>query len=304
MRAVTKLGTYPVKFVKRPRFYTMRLLGRFVTVQRLVRRLPSRTPAFPTGGGTSVFPDLNVAAAVATLQRDGLLVGLKLPAEIIDEIRAYAETATCYANFDPTLGFPIAQVREAEAKIGRRIVAAEYFNASLDCAAIKQLSSDTKLLELSTGYLGRPAKWMGSLLRWTFATDTTPKDMADYAQLFHFDLDDYSVLKFFFYITAVDDLSGPHVLVRGSHRTKRVGYRYYRPRSRLLDEQVERFYGRESLATLLGQAGTGFAMDPFCIHKGTPPSGKPRLALQVQFVVTDYGFGYGVRDPAQLKSLL
>ncbi len=304
METIDKLGLYGTRLVRRPHYYLMRLFGRFVTVQRAVRRLPGRSPLAARNGTTSLFPDSDTAGAVATLQRDGIYLGMHLPQATVDEIRDYAATALCYANFDPTLGFPIARLPDAQAKIGRPIVAAEYFNAIDDCPAIKRLTTDPVLLEIAARYLGRRASWMGSLLRWTMVNSASHDLKADYAQMFHFDLDDYAVLKYFFYLTPVDEHSGPHVCVRGSHRIKRMRAAYYSPHTRLMDEQVEAYYGRDRIARIFGPAGTGFAFDPFCVHKGSVPLQQPRLALQVQFVLSTYGFAYGTHDPATLKSVL
>lgn len=301
MKPMDKFGLYGMRLVRRPNYYMMRFFGRFVTVQRVVRRLPGRLPLAARNGTTSLFPDIDTAGAVAALRRDGIYVGMRLPQATVDEIRQYADTAMCYANFDPTLGFRIARLAEAQEKIGRPIVAAEYFNASEDCPAIKQLATDPLLLEVASRYFGRRASCMGSLLHWTMVNSAGHDLKADYAQMFHFDLDDYAVLKYFFYLTPVDELSGPHVCVRGSHRIKRMRAAHYSPRARLVDEQVERFYGRDNIARVLGPAGTGFALDPFCIHKGSVPLQQPRLALLVQFVLRTYGFEYGTRDRAALK---
>jgi len=40
--------------------------------------------------------------------------------------------------------------------------------------------------------------------------------------------------------------------------------------------------------TVTGPAGTGFAEDPFCFHRGTPPMGGDRLMMCVEFRVADY----------------
>ena len=89
-------------------------------------------------------------------------MGLKLPQPLIEKIWAYANSVPCYANFDAQLGFPVSKIQEAESKIGQPILVAEYFNASLKCEAIKQLSDDPRLLEMSARYLGQPARWMGT----------------------------------------------------------------------------------------------------------------------------------------------
>ena len=98
MEAIDKLRLYGPRFIKRPHYYTMRLLGRFVTVQRVVRRLPGRSSLAARNGTSSLFSDIDIGGAVATLQRDGIYVGLRLPQPTVDEIREYAETAMCHAN--------------------------------------------------------------------------------------------------------------------------------------------------------------------------------------------------------------
>ena len=40
----------------------------------------------------------------------------------------------------------------------------------------------------------------------------------EHAEMFHRDIDDYRFIKLFCYLTDVDEASGPHVFVRGSHR--------------------------------------------------------------------------------------
>jgi len=301
MAALEKVGQYGSRLARRPHYYAMRLFGRFVTVQRAVRHLPLSAPPAPRTASPSLFPDVDPATVVTALQRDGICVGLHLPPATVEAIRHYADTAPCYANFDPKLGFPIARLAEATERIGP-IGAAEYFNAAEQCAAIKQLTGDPLLLDVASRYLGRQAAWMGTLLRWTMVSSAAHLH-ATYGQMFHFDLDDYAVLKFFFYLTPVDALSGPHVCVRGSHRMRRIRPAYYSTRMRLPDDRVERFYGRDSIVRVFGPAGTGFALDPFCVHKGSVPVQHPRLSLQIQFVLRTYGFPYGTRDPAELQSV-
>jgi hypothetical protein len=75
--------------------------------------------------------------------------------------------------------------------------------------------------------------------------------------LFHRDVDDFSFVKFFFYLTNVGASDGPHVCVLGSHR--RAPVLSWRDRLTL------RRYTDE---------------DTTCVHKGTTPTGNPRLLLQ------------------------
>jgi hypothetical protein len=96
-------------------------------------------------------------------------------------------------------------------------------------------------------------------------------------QRFHRDSEPGSI-KALVYLTDVDDTSGPHAYVEGTHR-ERMPLRL-RPYS---DEHIQRKYG-ESI-TIKGAAGTGFLIDPRGIHKGIPPAKRPRLLLGIQYAL-------------------
>jgi hypothetical protein len=99
---------------------------------------------------------------------------------------------------------------------------------------------------------------------------------------------DYRALFFFFYLTDVDSTTGPHMVARGSHRRKKLRHRLSlfvgRP-----DGEIIEYYGGDNVVTVTGPAGTGFAEDPFCFHRGTPPTSGDRLMLRVHFRISDYG---------------
>jgi hypothetical protein len=52
------------------------------------------------------------------------------------------------------------------------------------------------------------------------------------------------------------------------------------------NEEVLDAYGRENRTTVLGDAGHGFAVDPFGFHMGTVVRNSPRLMLEVGFGVS------------------
>ena len=119
--------------------------------------------------------------------------------------------------------------------------------------------------------------------------------------MFHYDLDDYRFLKFFFYLTDVDDKSGPHICVRASHKYKKFSHILLRKRE--TDREIIDSYGEESLVTICGEAGFGFVEDPLCFHKGLTPTHKDRLLLQIEFATTDYGMQNDYRDISALQVL-
>ena len=107
-----------------------------------------------------------------------------------------------------------------------------------------------------------------------------------YAQdCFHFDLDDWRAVKFFFYLTNVGPENGPHMYVRKSHRNRSVLDQLSLFKSRS-DRHVIAKYGRDNLVVIQGSAGTGFVEDPFGFHTGTSVRGAARLILEVEYGVS------------------
>ena len=155
------------------------------------------------------------------------------------------------------------------------------------------MQRDPLLGEVAAHYLGAQARLITTRIWWSFPTrSATDADMRPASQdKYHFDLDDWRMLKFFFYLTSVDEGSGPHVYVRGSHER-----RTFRHRVTLLvghsAEEVLRAYGAENAVTLTGPAGLGFVEDPFGFHMGTVAKSSPRLMMEV---------GFGVSPPSRRR---
>jgi hypothetical protein len=99
------------------------------------------------------------------------------------------------------------------------------------------------------------------------------------------------MLKFFFYLSDVDENAGPHVFVRGSHSRRRLKHQLTLLVGHPSEEIVE-FYGQDSVTTLTGKAGFGFVEDPFGFHMGTVAKQSPRLMMEV---------GFGVSRPSRRR---
>jgi hypothetical protein len=86
-------------------------------------------------------------------------------------------------------------------------------------------------------------------------------------QGFHYDLDDYRCVAFFFHLTPVDEFSGPHVYVKGSHKRKPIRM-LLAPSRQCSDQDMVMRYGAENVVTLCGPPGFGFASDPVWLSQG------------------------------------
>jgi len=296
-----------------PRYTLMRMLARFAVARRAVvavraamqhDRLERFMRDCEADMGRSLFADVDRAGFVKRLRNDGVALGLALPASVVADIRAWAHANPSFADRVESRGVRPGQLATAEQRLGKPILLAQYFNARSQCPAITALARDPALLWIAAAYLRSLPTCVGSNLWWTYPVDATPEDRDVHAHLFHRDVDDFSFLKFFFYLTDVAPGEGAHVLVRGSHR--RPPARSFADRwniRRYTDDEVLATYPREDVLEVTGAAGAGFAENTLCVHKGRTPTSSARLLLQLQYGLFDYGNMHDERDPARLAFL-
>lgn len=252
----------------------------------------------------SVFPDLDRHKFVSDLNKDGVALGLRLPASFIDEIRTFARRQPCYADRDNSRGFTLDQREQAQQNLGKPILVAQYFNAGERCSAISKLMCDPALQAIAGEFLQSVPTFVGTNLWWTFAVNALTEDRDRHAHLFHRDVDDFRFFKFFFYLTDVMPGEGAHVCVASSHRITpafRISDRWIL--RRFGDKEVEQEYSADKILEICGSAGTGFAENTLCIHKGRTPTTENRLLLQLQFGLFDYGLMHDRRDAAVLTRI-
>lgn len=299
------------KLGENPGYVLMRAAARFssirnacLAVQRrmrpsladYVRELETRPSRF--------FPHQEARAIAEGIERDGYAFGLDLAEEHVTELRRFADNEPCYVDRDPKLGFMAKEVAAAREKLGRPFLLAQYFNLLKRSRLVRDLSNDPLLLAIAARYLGTPPNLVGVNLFWSYPEQVSDNERSYAAQLFHFDLDDFKFLKFFFYLTDVDMESGPHVMVRSSHRVKSYSGLGERLKiRRYADEEIVSAYGEDRIVTVTGPAGTGFAEDTICIHKGLAPTAKERLILQIQYAINDWRVQHDERDEVDLVML-
>lgn len=228
----------------------------------------------------------DVERIVDDLEAYGAVGGPVLPAPLVDYLVDYASRTPCYADRNPAQGFYLADREKAEAKLGKELLLAQYFNVHRD-ARIHELSIDPFMLSVAAQYLGAPPQLMSVNMWWTFPVKASDEDKAKHAHVFHFDLDDVKFVKFFFYLTDVDQDAGPHVYVKGSN--KNIKYKNSLLKSkRFTDEEVICAYGEENIIEVLGPAGACLIEDTITLHKGITPTVTPRLILQFEYSINTY----------------
>jgi len=298
---------------KQPGYTLMRGVARFP----MVRRIVAGTLASKNRGAfksfladcenrmeETVFPDVDRQRFLSDLNRDGLAFGLKLPAATVEDIRHFADENDCYADRAPQFGFNHKEILSAEAKLGKHILVAQYYNTLSHSSAIRKLAEDPMLNWVAAQYLRSRPVFFGSNLWWTFPTAASEEERSRHAHLFHRDVDDFKFFKFFFYLTDVPEGEGAHVCVSGSnHRPPEFSRGDRWNIRRYTDQEISSFYEPDSIHEICGEAGTGFAEDTLCIHKGSTPKSQPRLLLQLQFGLFNYGHMHDNIDEGKLGKI-
>jgi hypothetical protein len=293
-----------------PGFTAMRLIARFPTARALAVQLRRAGNSRSTAAymqalrpSSELFPGVDRAAIATTLEQDGVALGLNLPRSAVDAFLDFSANNPVWANRDPELGFRPDRLLAAQAALGRNILLGQYFNVRRDCPVARSLADDPVLRWIAARYLGTIPRLIGVNLWWSYPVVSSPEERNHAAQMFHYDLDDFKFLKFFFYLTDVDEYSGPHVVIKGTHRRKTFTSTLDRLKvRRYTDQEIAAMYASDQILPIVGPAGTGFAEDTIAIHKGRAPA-TPRLTFQVQFALHDFGNQHDEADARQLKRI-
>ena len=289
-----KLVKYYQRLLQRDfRWLPMFVIARFPLGRKIATFL-YRDRSFKTDNNyhdkASIFDNLDIDRAVTSIKKNGYCLDLQLPQNYLQEILKFAYSEEISVDNNPNLKFKLADKQQAEIDFKQKILIGNYLNADTRCLTLKKLGDDFKLREIADRYLESKAILVRSHLGWCFAGDQKAYfqkgDLGVPIVLFHYDLDDYRALKFFFYLTDVDASSGSHLCIAGSHNQRKLKHYIFRSQS---DREILNYYGSEKIVRICGQAGFGFAEDPFCFHRGSPPVTSPRLMIQLEFALYDYG---------------
>lgn len=169
---------------------------------------------------------------------------------------------------------------------------------------IQELIMDPVLINIAREYLDCepvldfPAMW--------WSTDFAKSASSDAAQLYHFDMDRIKWLKIFIYINDVNEENGPHCYIQKTHKIgakpQNILNRGY---VRVSDEELKSYYPEKDFKVLPGIAGSVFAGDTTCWHKGKPLTKGNRLMLEFEYSSSSFGAEYPymiVKNPTKVFS--
>jgi len=199
--------------------------------------------------------DLRDAPLLEQMRRDGYAVlPTLLSEEKIEEMLAFL------AEREPVGNAALADYKLADV---------------VNCPQVMELANHPRLLALAGSYLGCAPTISTIGIRWS-----RPSEQTATVQSFHRDPDDWKIVKFFTYLTDVDEGTGPHIFIAGSQREKPPIRAH-----RFSDKEVADKYGEKALVTIEGRRGTMFLADTSGIHKGAAARKGPRLMFEVGYTL-------------------
>jgi hypothetical protein len=261
-------------------------LGRFETVRRGYSYLcalvqngedATATPAaLPT-----LFPRIRIDEAMAEIRRDSVAFGFDLPPEVLDEIQHFANTAVCRERGREQT-FRRSDVVNGRLADGTPLVHG-LIDDPLRCGAVRRVCEDPVLLEAAGRFLGYRVRRMVPRVFWSFASGVSDDERRRRGQTidWHFDVHDYNFISACFYLSDVDQGSGPHALLCGSHTGKPA--RMLLGSANAREEEVFAHFGRDRVMVIEAPAGTGFLEDTSCYHKAVAPTERDRLMFQIWY---------------------
>jgi Phytanoyl-CoA dioxygenase (PhyH) len=275
-----------------PGHFFMYAFGRFRVVRSFMVWAYSLRNTRPLAGDRpTLVEDVDVDEAARTIDQDGFFPGLRLRKEVVEQLLAFSSMATCYADGNPDLPFRHGEKEIIERQSGRNLKLGKFLHAFSASPVLQALASDPQLRAIARKYLRTEPVLVSARMWWSFSGPTDARQQMRDGQGFHYDIDGYRALAFFFYLTDVGPTNGPHVYVRGSHTRKLLRHiaSIYKGRK---DAEIEKVYGLERQVVCCGPAGSGFAEDIFGFHKGQHPESGDRLIVQLRYGLRDYGTGH------------
>jgi hypothetical protein len=277
-----------------PGHFFMYILGRFSVVRSVMVKFYSlKSPAKHATVETSeLIQNINVDDAVRGLRKNGFYPGLQLRPEVVDQLLTFSSMATCYGEGLIDRPFLYADRAVVEQQSGQRFKLGRSNHALQASPLMQSLATDPQVLAIARKYLTAEPVLIGARMWWSFSGPASAKQQKESGQGFHYDLDGYRAIAFFFYLTDVGTEDGPHVYVQGTHKNKTWKHiaSLHKGRS---DSEIDSSYGVKNQLVCYGKAGSGFAEDIFGYHKGQHPEKGERLLLQLRYGLRDYGTGHG-----------
>ena len=219
------------------------------------------------------FYDSNHTKNVELLQNNGFVVLNPIKKDIIHKIKKIAETNYLIDPWNMKNGCFLKKDRPLN------VTTAFLKNPGI-FPEIQSLALNHDSLRLAASYFNCKCVIDSVDVWWSFPTDNDPFE----AEKFHRDRDSSEFLKWFVYLTDVNQFNGPHEYALDSLNSK-----HFTKGGRYEDDSIYEFF---STKKFLGCEGTNFLENTYGLHRGYKPQEGERLLFQVRYSIHGSSFRY------------
>ena len=261
-------------------------LARFYSIRVMVRtgRRVSRSTDTTLQPVSDLIVGPPLEEVLKKIRSDGWCPGISLKGNTVHELLKYMDSQKYICrSLSSETQFRLQHRERLESRCGASICFVKCTDP-YGSQIVQSIANDQMLRSLATRYFGYPPRKVDVQLLVSFATNTTVAERLAQKQtiFYHYDLDDFHTLYFSFYLSPVDEESGAHVLIPGTHGAKSVS-QLFRTLN-FSDHEIEERRPKMQPMTICGNPGDGFVEDPFCFHKALPPKSRHRYVLQLRFM--------------------
>lgn len=150
-------------------------------------------------------------------------------------------------------------------------------------AAIKKFAMNKNLVKTVGDYIGFTPV-LENVMLWYSPNESNEGTSSQY---YHLDAQDLNTIQVFFYLSDVDEQSGPLTLIKAVWSLKIIDKLNYKKNSkfkRIDDQDVFAIAPQDAEVKLVGEAGSVFIADTdTCLHYGSRKGVKPRYVMVFQY---------------------
>ena len=241
---------------------------------------------------SKILSDKEIIKIVSKLKKDGYcILPFKLPDSYIKFLINFCINTHMYSNEGNALKFDSEKLFYDEARYYWKM------QDLIENITIQKILSDSIYAKIAQEYIG-VMPILTSISLWL---DPPSKNKTYSPHIYHQDNDGVKYLKFFFYLTDVDEKSCPHRFIKGSHLE--IKPKQFSLTKRYTNEELLNFYGKEQEIIFTAPAGTIIAEDTKGFHRGSTPKSKYRLLLQLEFAMFDIPVNFRFCKDKNIKKL-
>lgn len=229
---------------------------------------------------------------IQTLKEDGLVVLENFVDKTkIAEMRTYLATKLCFDPQRPELG------GFSSPEMAHKSSVHAYYTPDdiVSVPHLLELANCPKLLTIIEDIFGAKPTIANLQIWWLlYGFDQAENSHEIYVNKpgeFHRDVDDWSEIKLFIYLTNVDEESGPHAFIKNSHTW------LLPPRQRSIDINHPNYPLTDNLIKVTGEAGLAWLSNSYGLHRGMIPTHKHRLILSVTYSL--FPLPYSPKNPCK-----